>query len=102
MAEAAIQLPEMVVTGKSRKGYPNILAKAYHQAYSDQLPPFEEFADSLLQADPQIFESMAEYLHKDRYHDIDRDEFDDKTGLKLYRDHIEGPSFMEGLTDSFT
>ena len=102
MAETAIRLPEMTVTGRRRRGYPDTLAKAYHQAYADQLPPYEEFADALIDADPQVIEDMATYLHGDRYDDIDREEFNQKTGLVLYREHMEEPGFLRELMDSFT
>ena len=83
--------------------YPDILTQAYHSAYSDQLPPYDEFANSLLAVeDPEVIEDMANYLYKDKFEHLDRKEFDEKTGLNLYREHQEGPGFLKSFTDSFS
>lgn len=82
--------------------YPNILAKAYHDAYKDELPPWEEFADALLQSDDDaLIEDMGNHLYQDRFSHMDRAEFDEKSGIDLYREHQKGPGLIKGFVDSF-
>ena len=84
--------------------YPDVLAKTYYDAYSKDLgfESYEDFADSLLASDdPQVIEDMSSHLHGDRFKHLEKADFDERTGMILFRENIQPDGFLESAMDSF-
>ena len=72
---------------------PESFLKAYHQNYAADLGglDFDSFAKNLMaKADDDVLENMATYMYEDKYSEMPRSEYDERTGMELWRDRNPG------------
>ena len=75
---------------------PETLLLNYYKENKDDLPPYNEFVKGVLDyAKEGLVEGMANHLYNQKYSHMDREVFDERIGLKAWRD--SQPSFFDNI-----